>query len=147
MSPSRPLQPRRFDTPDRMLPPKARTPSAKEDAVEPRDAMQGTYDLIEYVPLGDTVAKAACGKQTGPYPRQIEQWSKRKVYGKQSAADCEAIQALRKRHKTKPASGFAGIARSARRMMLHLPQRWPWRHALTQLFCTVHAPPGPARGH
>ncbi|MEU8650220.1 hypothetical protein [Streptomyces sp. NPDC048737] len=41
----------------------------------------------------------------------------------------------------------AQIARSARRMILRLPQRWHWQHAWTQLFCTVHAPPGPARGH
>ncbi|MGW1105620.1 IS1380 family transposase [Streptomyces sp. NPDC002540] len=35
----------------------------------------------------------------------------------------------------------ARIARSARRLTLHLPQRWPWQHAWTQLFATVHAPP------
>ncbi|MFG2586590.1 transposase [Streptomyces malaysiensis] len=35
----------------------------------------------------------------------------------------------------------ARIARSARRLMLHLPQRWPWQHAWTQLFATAHAPP------
>ncbi|MER6723887.1 IS1380 family transposase, partial [Streptomyces halstedii] len=35
----------------------------------------------------------------------------------------------------------ARIARSARRLTLHLPQRWPWQHAWTQLFVTVHAPP------
>jgi hypothetical protein len=35
----------------------------------------------------------------------------------------------------------ARIARSARRLTLHLPRNWPWRHAWTQLFDTVHAPP------
>ncbi|MEU8650221.1 hypothetical protein [Streptomyces sp. NPDC048737] len=45
-----PLRPWRFDTPGQMLPPEARTPRAKEDAVEPRDVMQGTYGLIECVP-------------------------------------------------------------------------------------------------
>ncbi|MEU1599906.1 IS1380 family transposase [Streptomyces sp. NPDC005708] len=35
----------------------------------------------------------------------------------------------------------ARIARSARRLTLHLPQRWPWQHAWTRLFDTVHAPP------
>ena len=35
----------------------------------------------------------------------------------------------------------ARIARSARRLTLHLPRRWPWQHAWTQLFATVHAPP------
>ncbi|WP_331748090.1 IS1380 family transposase (plasmid) [Streptomyces sp. NBC_00984] len=35
----------------------------------------------------------------------------------------------------------ARIARSARRLTLHLPQRWPWQDAWAQLFATVHAPP------
>jgi hypothetical protein len=38
----------------------------------------------------------------------------------------------------------ARIARSARRLTLHLPRRWPWQHAWTHLFATVHAPPEPA---
>jgi hypothetical protein len=38
----------------------------------------------------------------------------------------------------------AQIARSARRLTLHLPWRWPWQHAWTHLFDTVHAPPEPA---
>ncbi|WP_374112882.1 transposase [Streptomyces sp. MNU89] len=36
------------------------------------------------------------------------------------------------------------IARSARRLALHLPQRWPWQHVWTHLFDTVHGPPEPA---
>ncbi|NIY69389.1 transposase [Streptomyces malaysiensis] len=35
----------------------------------------------------------------------------------------------------------ARIAHSARRLILHLPRRWPWQHAWTQLFTTVHVPP------
>ena len=35
----------------------------------------------------------------------------------------------------------ACLARSARRLTLHLPERWPWRRDFTQLFSTVHAPP------
>jgi hypothetical protein len=35
----------------------------------------------------------------------------------------------------------ARIARSARRLTLHLPDRWPWQHAFTDLFDAVHAPP------
>ncbi|MET7938428.1 IS1380 family transposase, partial [Streptomyces sp. NPDC005322] len=35
----------------------------------------------------------------------------------------------------------ARIARSARRLILHLPQRWPWHDAWTHLFATLHAPP------
>jgi Transposase DDE domain group 1 len=38
----------------------------------------------------------------------------------------------------------ARIARSARRITLHLPHNWPWQHAWTHLFDTVHGPPGPA---
>ncbi|MFE5098227.1 IS1380 family transposase [Streptomyces sp. NPDC056638] len=36
----------------------------------------------------------------------------------------------------------ARIARSARRITLHLPHNWPWQHAWTHLFDTVHGPPG-----
>lgn len=39
----------------------------------------------------------------------------------------------------------ARIARSARRLTLHLPQRWPWQNAWTQLFAAAHAPPEAAR--
>ena len=35
----------------------------------------------------------------------------------------------------------ARIARSARRITLHLPHNWPWQHAWTHLFDTVHRPP------
>ncbi|MCX4850410.1 IS1380 family transposase [Streptomyces sp. NBC_00893] len=38
----------------------------------------------------------------------------------------------------------ARIARSARRVTLHLPHNWPWRDAWTHLFDTVHRPPEPA---
>jgi hypothetical protein len=38
----------------------------------------------------------------------------------------------------------ARIARSARRITLHLPHNWPWQDAWTQLFDTVHRPPEPA---
>ncbi|MFI0192998.1 IS1380 family transposase [Streptomyces sp. NPDC017082] len=34
----------------------------------------------------------------------------------------------------------ARIARSARRITLHLPNNWPWRHAWTRLLDTVHGP-------
>jgi hypothetical protein len=105
-----PGQPWQFDTPDQALAPKTYRPSAREDAVEPRAAAPGTYDLIEYVPLADAVAKVTCSKQAGPYQRQVERWLKRKVDGKQSAADCKAIRAFQLRHKIKPAIGFAGPA-------------------------------------
>jgi hypothetical protein len=35
----------------------------------------------------------------------------------------------------------ARIARSARHLILHLPRRWPWQDAWTQLFEITHAPP------
>jgi hypothetical protein len=35
----------------------------------------------------------------------------------------------------------ARLARTARRLTLHLPERWPWRGDFAQLFSTVHAPP------
>jgi len=38
----------------------------------------------------------------------------------------------------------ARIATSARRLVLHLPEHWPWRHAWQQLFETaMHPPPRP----
>ncbi|MEU4929465.1 L,D-transpeptidase [Streptomyces yokosukanensis] len=103
-----PDQPWQIDTPDQALPPEVYTPTAQEDAVEPRDAAPGAYDLIEYVPLADAVAKVSCSKQAGPYQRQVERWLKLKADGKQSTADCEAIRAFQVKHKIKPAIGFAG---------------------------------------
>lgn len=35
----------------------------------------------------------------------------------------------------------ARIARSARRLTLHLPDHWPWQHAFTDLFDAAHPPP------
>ncbi|MFF1402241.1 L,D-transpeptidase [Streptomyces sp. NPDC058294] len=106
--PPSPAQPWQIDTPDQALPPRVYTPSAAEDAVEPRDAAPGTYDLIEYVPLGDAVAKVTCTKQTGPYQRQVERWLKLKVDGRQSASDCKTIRAFQIAYRIKPAGGFAG---------------------------------------
>ncbi|MED7829044.1 transposase, partial [Streptomyces chiangmaiensis] len=37
----------------------------------------------------------------------------------------------------------ARLARSARRITLHLPHNWRWQHAWRHLFDTVHAPPEP----
>lgn len=37
----------------------------------------------------------------------------------------------------------ARIARSGRRITLHLPHNWRWQHAWTHLFDTVHRPPEP----
>jgi Transposase DDE domain group 1 len=36
------------------------------------------------------------------------------------------------------------LARSARRLVLHLPQDWPWKHPWTELFTHACGPPGTA---
>jgi predicted alpha-1,6-mannanase (GH76 family) len=38
----------------------------------------------------------------------------------------------------------ARLARCARRLTLHLPERWPWRDAIEALFSIMHTPPQPA---
>lgn len=38
----------------------------------------------------------------------------------------------------------ARLARSARRVTLHLPETWPWQNAFTRLFANTHPPPSPA---
>ncbi|MGN5379857.1 L,D-transpeptidase family protein [Streptomyces lasalocidi] len=90
----------------------------REDRIEPRQAAAGAYDLIEYVPLSDAVAKVSCSKQTGPYQRQVERWLKLRVDGRQSAADCRAVRAFQLKYKIKPASGFAGPVTWATMMLV-----------------------------
>ncbi|MCX4698541.1 L,D-transpeptidase family protein [Streptomyces sp. NBC_01373] len=111
-------QPWQIDTPDQALPPQVYEPSAEEDAVEPRGAVAGTYDLVEFVPLADAVARVACTKSAGPYQRQVERWLKRTVDGKQSAGDCKAIRAFQVKEKIKPAIGFAGPVTWARMQLI-----------------------------
>ncbi|WP_159502528.1 IS1380 family transposase [Microbacterium sp. 18062] len=38
----------------------------------------------------------------------------------------------------------ARLARSARRVTLHLPKAWPWQNAFTRLFAITHTPPNAA---
>ena len=38
----------------------------------------------------------------------------------------------------------ARIARSARRLRLHLPERWPWEHPWQAMFTATGGPPAPA---
>ncbi|WP_200300754.1 L,D-transpeptidase family protein [Streptomyces adelaidensis] len=121
--PPGPQQPWQIDTPDQVLPPRVYTPGVEEEAREPRDAAAGTYDLIEYVPLGEAEAvaegKVSCTKLTGPYQRQVERWLKlRKADGKQSPADCLAIRAFQVEQRIKPAIGFAGPVTWARMRLL-----------------------------
>ncbi|SDN03961.1 L,D-transpeptidase catalytic domain [Streptomyces sp. cf386] len=106
--PLNPLPLWQTDTPDQALPPKVYTPSAEEDAVEPQDAAEGTYDRVEYVPREDAVEDVDCSERTGPQQRQVERWLKLEVDGEQSVADCRAIRAFQTEHKIEPATGFAG---------------------------------------
>ncbi|MFE0672769.1 L,D-transpeptidase family protein [Streptomyces sp. NPDC058867] len=116
--PGAPLRSRVLDTPDQALAPRVYTPGAGEEAVEPRGAVEGAYEPVEYVPLGDAVTRVSCTKQTGPYQRQVERWLKLKADGKQSAADCRAIRAFQVKQKIKPAIGFAGPVTWARMQLL-----------------------------
>ncbi|MFH9062126.1 L,D-transpeptidase family protein [Streptomyces coeruleorubidus] len=113
-----PAQPWSVDTPDQALPPVVYTPSAAEEAVEPRRAVEGTYALVEYVPLGEAVARVSCTGKTGPYQRQVERWLGLRVDGRQSAADCRAVRAFQVRQGIKPAIGFAGPVTWARMQYL-----------------------------
>ncbi|CAO0836212.1 hypothetical protein SMICM17S_12339 [Streptomyces microflavus] len=44
----------------------------------------------------------------GPHQKQVEKFLKRPVDGKQSAADCKAIQKFQKTHGITPTIGYAG---------------------------------------
>ncbi|SPF05050.1 L,D-transpeptidase catalytic domain [Streptomyces sp. MA5143a] len=121
--PPGPHQPWHLDTPDQVLPPRVYRPTALEEAVEPRNAAAGTYDLIEYVPLREAQAvadaKVTCTTATGPYQKQVERWLKRKnADAKQSRADCLAIRAFQIKEGIKPAIGFAGPVTWARMQFL-----------------------------
>lgn len=113
-----PYQPWQTDTPDQVLPPRVYVPTAEEDAVEPREAAEGTYALVEYVPLGDAAAKVTCSRRTGPYQRAVERWLGLTVDGKQSAADCRAVAAFQRQQHIRPAIGFAGPVTWARMQLL-----------------------------
>ncbi|MFD9440427.1 L,D-transpeptidase family protein [Streptomyces sp. NPDC060006] len=125
--PPGPYQPWQLDTPDQALAPNVYTPSAEEDALEPRDAADGSDALIEYVPLSDAVARqagaVACSRQTGPHQRQVERWLRLRVDGKQSEADCQAVRAFQNRQGIRPDSGFAGPVTWARMQLLSAAKR------------------------
>ncbi|MFD3792388.1 L,D-transpeptidase family protein [Streptomyces cyaneofuscatus] len=57
---------------------------------------------------GTTAQAASCSTSTGPYQKQVEKFLKRPVDGKQSAADCKAIQKFQKAHGITPTIGYAG---------------------------------------
>ncbi|MFF5634032.1 L,D-transpeptidase family protein [Streptomyces sp. NPDC012825] len=61
------------------------------------------------VALGTGTAEAAsCNVTTGPYQKQVEKFLGRTVDGRQSSADCKAIQAFQKKHGITPSAGYAG---------------------------------------
>ncbi|MEV7004671.1 murein L,D-transpeptidase, partial [Streptomyces sp. NPDC093982] len=51
---------------------------------------------------------ATCTAQAGPYQAQVEKFLGRPVDGKQSSADCKAIQAFQTKHGITPNAGYAG---------------------------------------
>lgn len=57
---------------------------------------------------GTAAQAASCSTSTGPYQKQVEKFLKRPVDGKQSAADCKAIQKFQKAHGITPTIGYAG---------------------------------------
>ncbi|PRH76144.1 hypothetical protein C6N75_27195 [Streptomyces solincola] len=59
--------------------------------------------------LGAAPAQAAsCTTSTGPHQKQVEKFLGRTADGRQSAADCKAIQGFQKKHGITPTIGFAG---------------------------------------
>ncbi|MGC5361293.1 L,D-transpeptidase family protein [Streptomyces sp. DT24] len=57
-----------------------------------------------------TSAQAAtgCTTSTGPYQARVEKFLNRPADGRQSAADCKAIQAFQRTHGITPTIGYAG---------------------------------------
>ncbi|MFJ7325544.1 L,D-transpeptidase family protein [Streptomyces cyaneofuscatus] len=60
------------------------------------------------VGTGTAAQAASCSTSTGPHQKQVEKFLKRPVDGKQSAADCKAIQKFQKAHGITPTIGYAG---------------------------------------
>ncbi len=61
------------------------------------------------IALGTAPAQAAsCNVTTGPYQRQVEKFLGRPVDGRQSLADCKAVQAFQRKHGITPTVGYAG---------------------------------------
>ncbi|MEU5371294.1 L,D-transpeptidase [Streptomyces sp. NPDC005951] len=57
---------------------------------------------------GTAAHAASCTKSVGPHQKQVEKFLKRPVDGKQSTADCKAIQKFQKAHGITPTIGYAG---------------------------------------
>ncbi|MBD0711098.1 MULTISPECIES: L,D-transpeptidase [unclassified Streptomyces] len=75
------------------------------------------------VTLGAAPAQAAsCNVTTGPYQKQVEKFLGRPVDGRQSLADCKAIQSFQLKHGITPSAGYAGTV-TWRTMNTMLQQR------------------------
>ncbi|MCX5429467.1 L,D-transpeptidase family protein [Streptomyces sp. NBC_00257] len=57
---------------------------------------------------GGSAQAASCTTSTGPYQKQVENYLKRPVDGKQSAADCKAIRSFQSTYGVTPTIGYAG---------------------------------------
>ncbi|MGA5036798.1 L,D-transpeptidase family protein [Streptomyces capoamus] len=71
----------------------------------------GVTGLVAPLALALTAAPAeaaSCTTRTGPYQKQVEKFLGRPVDGKQSAADCRAVQAFQTKHGIMPNIGYAG---------------------------------------
>jgi len=71
----------------------------------------GATALVAPLTLGlgaGSAQAASCTTQTGPYQKQVEKFLGRPVDGRQSAADCKAIQAFQTKHGIQPNAGYAG---------------------------------------
>ena len=68
---------------------------------------------VEYVPPGEVRTgkedgQPVCSDSTGPYQAKVEEYLRLPVDGKQSPADCDAIQKFQQKENIQPANGFAG---------------------------------------
>ncbi|MCX4659360.1 L,D-transpeptidase [Streptomyces uncialis] len=54
-------------------------------------------------------SESECNLSTGPYQKDVERHLGLVVDGKQSAADCAAIQTFQREHDVVPAQGYAGL--------------------------------------
>ncbi|MGA5191668.1 L,D-transpeptidase family protein [Streptomyces exfoliatus] len=100
-----------MDTPDQVLP-----PLRSEGGVPVPEPEREVDESVEYMPR--SAVGAACTASTGTHQRQVERLLRLRVDGKQSAADCRAIQAFQVREKIKPANGYAGPVTWARAELL-----------------------------
>ncbi|WP_344564682.1 L,D-transpeptidase family protein [Streptomyces axinellae] len=69
---------------------------------------------VEYVPPGEARTgkeedeQLVCSDSTGPYQAKVEEYLRLPVDGRQSPADCDAIQKFQQKENIQPANGFAG---------------------------------------